>query len=129
MLIAGSGALALVLWRYGKVEVGAIAMVLPLTFQLTNMSRQIAVRITEIFEDVGVVQEGMITIAKPLQLVDPAGAKPLAVHEGRIEFKDVQLRLRPRERRARRLQSRPSGPARRSAWSAAPAPASPPSST
>src|SRR6185312_4284009 len=87
----GSGALALVLWRYGKVEVGAIAMVLPLTFQLTNMSRQIAVRITEIFEDVGVVMEGMITIAKPLQLVDPADAKPLAVHEGRIEFKDVSF--------------------------------------
>ena len=56
LLIAGSGALALVLWRYGKVEVGAIAMVLPLTLQLTNMSRQIAMRITEIFEDVGVVQ-------------------------------------------------------------------------
>ncbi len=91
MLIAGSGALALMLWRYGKVEVGAIAMVLPLTFQLTNMSRQIAVRITEIFEDVGVVMEGMITIAKPLQLVDPADAKPLAVHEGRIEFKDVSF--------------------------------------
>jgi ATP-binding cassette subfamily B multidrug efflux pump len=91
MLIAGSGALALVLWRYGKVEVGAIAMVLPLTFQLTNMSRQIAVRITEIFEDVGVVMEGMITIAKPLQLVDPHDARPLAVHEGGIEFKDVSF--------------------------------------
>ena len=42
VLVAGSGALALVLWRYGKVEVGAIAMVLPLTFQLTAMSRWIA---------------------------------------------------------------------------------------
>src|SRR6202167_399949 len=30
MLIAGSGGLALLLWRYGEVEVGAIAMVLPL---------------------------------------------------------------------------------------------------
>ena len=73
LLIAGSGALALVLWRYGAVEVGAIAMVLPLTLQLTNMSRQIAMRITEIFEDLGVVQEGMLTIAQPLQLPDPAG--------------------------------------------------------
>jgi ATP-binding cassette, subfamily B, multidrug efflux pump len=91
LLIAGSGALALVLWRYGAVEVGAIAMVLPLTFQLTNMSRQIAMRITEIFEDVGVVQEGMLTIAKPLQLSDPADAKPLAVRAGRIEFKDVSF--------------------------------------
>jgi len=91
LLIAGSGAIALVLWRYGAVEVGAIAMVLPLTLQLTNMSRQIAMRITEIFEDLGVVQEGMLTIAQPLQLPDPVGAQPLTVREGRIEFKDVNF--------------------------------------
>ena len=60
LLIAAAGALAVTLWRYGAIEVGAIAMVLPLSLQLTNMSRQIAMRITEIFEDVGVVQEGMI---------------------------------------------------------------------
>jgi ATP-binding cassette subfamily B multidrug efflux pump len=91
LLIAGSGAVALVLWRYGLVEVGVIAMVLPLTLQLTNMSRQIALRITEIFEDVGVVLEGMLTIAQPLQLPDPANAQPLAVREGGIEFKNVNF--------------------------------------
>jgi ATP-binding cassette subfamily B multidrug efflux pump len=91
LLIAGSGAIALLLWRYGAVEVGAIAMVLPLTLQLTNMSRQIAMRITEIFEDLGVVQEGMLTIAQPLQLPDPAGALPLTVREGRIDFHDVSF--------------------------------------
>jgi ATP-binding cassette subfamily B multidrug efflux pump len=91
LLIAGSGALALVLWRYGAVEVGAIAMVLPLTFQLTNMSRQIAMRITEIFEDLGVVQEGMMTIARPLQLPDPVDARTLTVRAGRIEFKNVNF--------------------------------------
>ena len=66
-------------------------MVLPLTLQLTNMSRQIAIQITEIFEDIGVVQEGMMTIAQPLRLVDPAGAKPLVVREGRIAFEDVRF--------------------------------------
>ncbi len=91
LLIAGSGGLALVLWRYGAVEVGAIAMVLPLSLQLTNMSRQIAMRITEIFEDIGVVQEGMITIAQPLQLPDSADARPLNVRTGRIEFKNVSF--------------------------------------
>jgi ATP-binding cassette subfamily B multidrug efflux pump len=91
LLIAGAGASALVLWRYGAIEVGAIAMVLPLTLQLTNMSRQIALRITEIFEDVGVVQEGMITIAQPLQLPDPDNARPLTVHAGRIDFKNVNF--------------------------------------
>jgi ATP-binding cassette, subfamily B, multidrug efflux pump len=91
LLIAGSGALALLLWRYGAVEVGAIAMVLPLTLQLSNMSRQIALRITEIFEDVGVVLEGMLTIAQPLQLPDPDDARPLTVHAGRIDFKNVNF--------------------------------------
>jgi ATP-binding cassette subfamily B multidrug efflux pump len=91
LLIAGSGAIALVLWRYGAVEVGAIAMVLPLSLQLTNMSRQIAMRITEIFEDIGVVQEGMLTIAQPLQLPDPPDARPLLVSEGRIEFRNVSF--------------------------------------
>ena len=91
LLIAGSGALALVLWRMGRIEVGVIAMVLPLTLQLTNMSRQIASRITDIFEDIGVVLEGMLTIAQPLQLPDPANAKPLTVHAGRIDFKNVSF--------------------------------------
>jgi ATP-binding cassette subfamily B multidrug efflux pump len=91
LLIAGSGALALLLWRYGIVEVGAIAMVLPLTLQLTNMSRQIASRITDIFEDIGVVLEGMLTIAQPLQLPDPTGARPLMVREGCIDFKNVSF--------------------------------------
>ena len=91
LLIAGSGALALVLWRTGAIEVGAIAMVLPLSLQLTNMSRQIAMRITEIFEDLGVVQEGMLSIAQPLQLPDPADARPLTVRAGRIDFKEVSF--------------------------------------
>src|SRR5260370_6346076 len=66
-------------------------MVLPLTLQLTNMSRQIAMQITEIFEDIGVVQEGMLTIAQPLRLIDSAGAEPLTVREGRLAFEDVRF--------------------------------------
>jgi len=91
LLIVGAGALVLGLWQRGAVEVGAIAMVLPLTLQLTNMSRQIATQITDIFEDIGVVQEGMITIAQPLRLIDSAGAKPLMVREGGIAFEDVRF--------------------------------------
>jgi ATP-binding cassette subfamily B multidrug efflux pump len=91
VLIAGAGAIALTLWVNGAVEVGAIAMVLPLTFQLTNMSRWVAFSVTEIFEEIGVVQEGMITIARPLQLTDEADARPLAVTAGRIEFQDVRF--------------------------------------
>jgi ATP-binding cassette subfamily B multidrug efflux pump len=90
-LVAGSGALALVLWQRGSIDVGAVAMVLPLTFQLTNMSRWIAFSVTEIFQEIGVVQEGMMTIAKPLQLTDREGAVPLSVQAGHIVFDDVRF--------------------------------------
>jgi ATP-binding cassette subfamily B multidrug efflux pump len=91
LLVFAAGALALLLWRFGMVEVGAIAMVLPLAFQLTNMSRWIAFSVTDIFEQVGVVQEGMITIAQPLQLVDRPDAQSLAVEKGAIAFEDVRF--------------------------------------
>src|SRR6266705_2782208 len=52
LLIAGAGAIAIALWLNGAVEVGTIAMVLPLTLQLTNMSRQIAMQITDLFEEI-----------------------------------------------------------------------------
>jgi ATP-binding cassette subfamily B multidrug efflux pump len=90
-LITGAGGLAILLWQQGALEIGAIAMVLPLTFQLTNISRQIAIQIADIFEDIGVVQEGMMSIARPLQLIDHAGAQPLVVKEGRIDFADVRF--------------------------------------
>jgi ATP-binding cassette subfamily B multidrug efflux pump len=91
LLIAGAGAIAVLLWQKGYVEVGTIAMVLPLTLQLTNMSRQIAVQITDLFEEVGIVQEGMMTIARPLQLIDPPDAKPLVVKDGAIAFEAVRF--------------------------------------
>ncbi|TCT13659.1 ATP-binding cassette subfamily B multidrug efflux pump [Tepidamorphus gemmatus] len=88
-LIAGSGALSIWLWTLGKVEVGAIATALPLTFQLTNMSRWIAFQITSIFEQIGVVQEGMQTIARPISLTDRPGAAELKVERGEIVFENV----------------------------------------
>jgi ATP-binding cassette, subfamily B, multidrug efflux pump len=91
LLVFAAGALALLLWRFGKVEVGAIAMVLPLAFQLTNMSRWIAFSITDIFEQVGVVQEGMMTIAQPLRLTDRPDARALKIGAGAIAFENVRF--------------------------------------
>ena len=103
VLVAGSGALALVFWRHGKVEVGAIAMVLPLTYQLTAMSRWIAIAITDIFEEVGVVQEGMMSIAVPLQLTDQRGRREAGgARKGRDRVRGCAFRLRPRDISPRR---------------------------
>ena len=91
MLVTGTGAMALILWTRGKVEVGTVAMALPLAWQIVNIAGWVAWQITSIFENVGVIQEGMMTIARPITLTDPPGAASLKVTRGEISFEDVHF--------------------------------------
>jgi len=91
LLVTGTGALALVLWTRGKVEVGTVAMALPLAWQIVNIAGWVAWQITSIFENVGVIQEGMMTIARPIALTDRLDAVALAVGRGEIRFEDVRF--------------------------------------
>src|SRR5690349_11928233 len=74
LLVTGTGGMAIWLWVHGKVEVGTVAMALPLAWQIVNIAGWVAMRVTEIFENIGVVQEGMMTIARPIALTDKAEA-------------------------------------------------------
>jgi ATP-binding cassette subfamily B multidrug efflux pump len=89
LLIASTTALALWLWSSGLVSVGAIVLVTGLVIQITRMSTWVMNLVTGIFENIGVVQEGMETIAKPLGIVDRPKPRALAVTKGEIRFEDV----------------------------------------
>jgi ATP-binding cassette, subfamily B, multidrug efflux pump len=91
MLVTGTGAIAIALWVHGKIAVGTVAMALPLSWQIISISGWVAFRVTEIFENIGVVQEGMMTIARPIGLADQPGAKELNVTRGEIAFEDVRF--------------------------------------
>ena len=91
MLVTGTGGMAIWLWVHGKVEVGTVAMALPLSWQIVNIAGWVAMRVTEIFENIGVVQEGMMTIARPIALTDNPDAGALTVPRGEIEFKDIRF--------------------------------------
>jgi ATP-binding cassette, subfamily B, multidrug efflux pump len=91
MMVTGTGGLALVLWTQGKVEVGTVAMALPLAWQIVNIAGWVAWQITSIFENIGVIQEGMITIARPIALTDRPDAPDLEVARGEIRFEDVSF--------------------------------------
>jgi len=91
MMVTGTGGLALFLWTRGKVEVGTVAMALPLAWQIVNIAGWVAWQITSIFENVGVIQEGMMTIAKPIALTDRPDAADLKVTRGEIRFEDVSF--------------------------------------
>jgi len=90
-LIAGTGAFAIMLWRYGHVGVGTVAMALPMTMQIVSASGWVAWQVTSIFENIGVVQEGMMTIARPHTLTDRPGARILDVTRGEIRFEDIRF--------------------------------------
>jgi ATP-binding cassette subfamily B multidrug efflux pump len=51
----------------------------------------VAMRVTEIFENIGVVQEGMSAIARPIALADRSDAGALVVDKGEIRFDDVHF--------------------------------------
>ena len=91
LLVTGTGGLALVLWTRGQVTIGTVAMALPLAWQIVNIAGWVAWQVTDIFENIGVVQEGMLTIARPIALADRADARPLAVTRGEILFDDVRF--------------------------------------
>ncbi|HVV62425.1 MAG TPA: ABC transporter ATP-binding protein [Pseudolabrys sp.] len=91
MLITATGGFAIWLWLAGHVEVGTVAMALPLTTQIVSASGWVAWQVTDIFENIGVVQEGMLTIAQPLTLTDKPSAAPLTVKRGEIRFQDVRF--------------------------------------
>jgi len=90
-LIVGTSALAIWQWSIGRIAVGAVATVLPLTWQITNMAGWVARSVTAIFENIGTVQDGMKSIAVERQMPDPPEARALQVTHGEIRFEDVHF--------------------------------------
>ena len=91
LMLVSTGALSVWLWIHGLVTVGTVAMALPLAWQLSNISGWVSDNVTSIFENVGVVQDGMRSIAVPRQRPDAPGARPLIVSEGAIRFEDLRF--------------------------------------
>jgi ATP-binding cassette, subfamily B, multidrug efflux pump len=90
-MIVGTAAVALWLWSRGSLSVGEVAMAVPLTWQISNVSGWVARNVTSIFENIGTVQDGMRSIAVPRQMPDRADATTLRVTEGAVRFENVHF--------------------------------------
>ena len=90
-LIVSVAGLGVYLWSRGSISVGAIAIATSLVLRLNQMSGMILRQITSLFENVGAVQNGMQTIARPYSLNDTPDAAPLTVRAGAIRFEDVSF--------------------------------------
>ncbi|MBM2290639.1 ABC transporter ATP-binding protein [Sulfitobacter pseudonitzschiae] len=87
LLIVGVVGWAIALWVQGQASVGTVAAATALALRLNAMTGWIMWALTTFFRELGVVAEGMETIAQPVTLVDAPKAKPLALTDGRIELK------------------------------------------
>jgi ATP-binding cassette subfamily B multidrug efflux pump len=71
------------------MTLGALTIAAGLAFRIATMSGWIMWTSIGIFDNVGAVQEGMETIARPQELIDKPGATELKVARGEIRFENV----------------------------------------
>lgn len=90
-LIVSTASLAIWQWSIGRIALGSVAMVLPLSWQITNMAGWVARSVTSIFENIGTVQDGMKSIAVERQMPDPPDARELRVIRGEIRFENLHF--------------------------------------
>jgi ATP-binding cassette subfamily B multidrug efflux pump len=88
-LLVATGALSVMLWSRGVMTSGEAAAGLALVMRIMAMSGWVMQTVRGVFENIGVVQESMQTIARPHALVDTPDAKPLQVTRGAIRFENV----------------------------------------
>lgn len=80
---------AIWLWSVGAATIGAVAIASSLVLRLNAMTGWIMWALTSFFSNVGVVKEGMETIAQPVTLIDRPDAKPIQPGPGQIELRDL----------------------------------------
>ncbi len=91
ILLATTGGIGVWLFSLGRVDAGTLTTAVLLTTQIIAMSNWVAFEIAGIFENIGVVQEGMKTIAQPLSQLDKPDARPLEAPHGEIRFEDLHF--------------------------------------
>jgi ATP-binding cassette subfamily B multidrug efflux pump len=114
LLLVSTAAIGITLWSQGVVDAGTVATALPLAWTIANVAGWVSWEVTGIFENIGVVQEGMETIAVPHAMSDRPQARELEVPRGEIRIEhltftygrddgkkvldDLNLVIRPGER-------------------------------
>jgi ATP-binding cassette, subfamily B, multidrug efflux pump len=89
LLLTATAGLSVMLWRQGLMSTGEAAAGLALVMRILTMSGWVMRTVRQVFENIGVVQESMRTIARPHAIVDEGGSRELVVSEGDIRFDRV----------------------------------------
>ncbi len=90
-LLFSVAAVSLWLWQIDAVSTGAIAFAAGLVLRLQGMSQWILWEITGLFENIGIIQDGIGTISREITITDDGKAKTLVVDGGQIEYRNIHF--------------------------------------
>jgi ATP-binding cassette subfamily B multidrug efflux pump len=91
VLLAATAGVSIYAWRHDLVSLGSIAVALGLVMRFRAMSQWILWEVAGMFEEIGTVQDGITTIARPVAITDRPDATPLAVTRGEIRFENARF--------------------------------------
>jgi len=103
VLVVSTAAIGIWLWHGQQISPAVVATSLPLVWQISNMAGWVSWEVSGIFENIGVVQEGIGSIAVPHAMVDAPQAQPLVVTRGDIRFDKVSFSYGQREQGGRQV--------------------------
>ena len=70
VLIGGTLLLGLQLWSTGSATLGTVAFAVPLTLRIQGISQYFLWEVANLFENIGMAENGMETLARPLAVTD-----------------------------------------------------------
>lgn len=85
------GFMAINLWLADSISVGAIATTVALCLRIFGMSHWVMWEVSALFENIGVVIDGMSMMSKPNSVTDRDQPQQLAAPEGRIVFENIRF--------------------------------------
>ena len=91
LLIFSTAAVAVYLWQHNTVSAGALAFSVGLVLRLQGMSQWIMWEVAGLFENIGVIQDGIETIAREREILDAPDATTLQVSRGEIRYQQVRF--------------------------------------
>jgi ATP-binding cassette subfamily B multidrug efflux pump len=92
LMIAATLGLGLALWANpaAGLSIGAVAFASTLALRLQGISHYFLWEVANLFENIGMAQDGMETLTRPLTVTDQSDTK-LAARKGEIVFDDVSF--------------------------------------
>jgi len=91
LLLVAVGSLGIYLWLQSAMTAGSLAIAIALVMRFQGMSQWIMWEMTQLFENIGTVRDGINSISLPRVVSDPPDAKQLQVTAGEVRFNNVSF--------------------------------------